>query len=163
MQKFTDVLVFLAVILFCSCLIGISAEGQTIHSDEGPVSTNVTERRGEPVIGIGDGNNWQVLHTDSSGNLYVTEALYEVAGCDTETVTTSWDKLEFPKNYEKFIIYCDDVAPFWVAFGTTTYAHRVRAGAIYTYSGQTTKVYRKMESGTGKITVNYYNRKRHER
>ena len=149
----SKLIVALAVLFLASSLFSQS------KSDEAPISTKVTERQGTPILVLGDGS-WQIVRGDSSGNLYVTEAVYELAGSDTETVGSSWDKLTLDKQYEKFIIFCDDNDLFfWVAFDNTNYCTRVKAGSTYIYSTLAEKVYRKVE-GTGRITVNYYNRKR---
>ena len=64
------------------------------------------KRAGIKILGRAESGLWRLVRVDSTGNLYVTEPLYDPAVMfdTTLAITTAWDTLELGRAYEKITI-----------------------------------------------------------
>jgi len=95
-----------------------------------------------------------------SGNVFVRDPVFDFADFDTLTVTTTMTAIPLGGNGQYFEIFCDNYSTaYYVSFISDTYGvMRCAAGSIKTFTPMPQDtVWAKVETMTGKITVNRYN------
>lgn len=152
-------LIILLVVLGIGSAFG---QTQTVKEEDREVSKTYT-KYGGVIAGWGEGETWRIIRVDSSGNLYVTESLWDVSYSDTQLVHVyaTRDTFALGSTYEHITISCDDVdKAFWFMNTDSTFCERIPAGGIGSYSAEADSIVVWLESGTANVTVTKRNRER---
>lgn len=153
----------LFLLLFCITIPAFAQQRSVLKDSTAvPASYDNYSRFGTVLMGRAESGLYRLLLADQSGNLYVTEPIYNVFYTDTSTVTTTKDTIALGATYEKFSVSLDDATkPFWIIFGTdSTKCLRVPAGGIANESVECDTIIVWLESGSSKMNITKRNRER---
>lgn len=158
MKKFFIILIVLAFVYSVS---GQTAT-QNVKAEDSAVAKSYV-KYGGVIAGWGEGATWRILRADSSGILFITEAIWDVSCSDTQLVHVyaTRDTFAFGATYEHFTISCDNVdKAFWFMNTDSTFCERIPAGGIGSYSAEADSIVVWVESGTANVTITKRNRER---
>jgi hypothetical protein len=96
--------VLMILVLFSTFAFGQKEIDQDSTSVDGAYTAY--KRAGVKMLGRAESGLWRIMRVDSSGNIYVTEPLYDPAVMldTTLAITTAWDTLELGRTYEKITL-----------------------------------------------------------
>ena len=122
------------------------------------------KRVGTKLLGRAESGLWRILRADSSGNLYVTEPLYDPADMldTTLAVTTSWKTVPLLKEYEKItIMNTSPTVTLHVAFGADTSYNLLYPPNLARVWSIVTDTLMIKGTGSASIPIDCINRKRY--